>query len=154
MSQVRLLFSESWASIRQNLSTTIAATMTVLIGMCLLGLFIALGTWVLAWSNHLQHQLSVKVNFCTTVSMPSCANDATKDQEEAVHQTLLNMQHIAGVKFISKKEARKIQEHDSPELFTVPLPSNPFPDEWVVTLTSPKYTPEVGKAICAAHYAG
>ena len=42
MTQVRLLFSEAWASIRMNLSTTFAATMTVLIGMCLLGLFIAL----------------------------------------------------------------------------------------------------------------
>ena len=40
-----------------NLSTTFAATMTVLIGMCLLGLFIALGTWVLSWSNHVQKEL-------------------------------------------------------------------------------------------------
>jgi len=30
VSRVRLLFSEAWASIRMNLSTTVAATMTVL----------------------------------------------------------------------------------------------------------------------------
>ena len=30
MTQVRLLFSEAWSSIRMNLSTTFAATMTVL----------------------------------------------------------------------------------------------------------------------------
>ena len=41
--------------------------MTVLIGMCLLGLFIALGTWVLSWSNHVQKELQVQVYFCTTV---------------------------------------------------------------------------------------
>ena len=69
MSQARLLFSEAWSSIRMNLSTTFAATMTVLIGMCLLGLFIALGTWVLSWSNHIQKELQVQVYFCTTSSM-------------------------------------------------------------------------------------
>ncbi len=54
MSRIRLLFSEAWSSISMNLSTTFAATMTVLIGMFLLGLFIALGTWVLSWSNHVK----------------------------------------------------------------------------------------------------
>src|SRR5205085_10066257 len=78
MSRVRLLFSEAWASIRMNLSTTFAATMTVLIGMCLLGLFIALGTWVLSWSNHIQKELEVKVYFCTSVvPQPGCTTDAT-----------------------------------------------------------------------------
>ncbi len=50
MSRVRLLFGESLRSLGANLSTTIAATMTVLIGMFLLGLFIALGSWVVSWS--------------------------------------------------------------------------------------------------------
>ena len=75
MSQVRLLFAEAWSSIRMNLSTTFAATMTVLIGMCLLGLFIALGTWVLSWSGHIQRELQVHVYF---------QSDATRQQEHAV----------------------------------------------------------------------
>ena len=37
--------------------------MTVLIGMFLLGLFIALGTWVLSWSDHVKKGLQVKVYF-------------------------------------------------------------------------------------------
>ena len=45
MSRFKLVFSEAVRSIGANLSTSIAATMTVLIGMFLLGLFIALGTW-------------------------------------------------------------------------------------------------------------
>ena len=68
-----MLFSEAWASIRMNLSTTFAATMTVLIGMCLLGLFIALGTWVLSWSNHVQRELQVHVYF---------QSNATPQQEQ------------------------------------------------------------------------
>ena len=40
----RLLVSEAWRSLGANISTTFAATVTVLVGMFLLGLFIALGT--------------------------------------------------------------------------------------------------------------
>ena len=43
MSRFKLVVSEAFRSIGANLSTTIAATMTVLIGMFLLGLLIALG---------------------------------------------------------------------------------------------------------------
>ena len=59
----QLLVSEAWRSLGANLSTTVAATMTVLIGMFLLGLFIALGTWTVSWSNHVKRELVVKVNF-------------------------------------------------------------------------------------------
>ena len=51
-----------------NISTTVAATMTVLIGMFLLGVFIALGTWVLSWSNHVKRELQVKVYFAQTAT--------------------------------------------------------------------------------------
>ena len=47
----RLFVGEALRSITSNLSTTVAATMTVLIGMFLLGLFIALGSWVVSWST-------------------------------------------------------------------------------------------------------
>ena len=59
--RLRLLFSESIRSLGANLSTTVAATMTVLIGMFLLGLFIALGSWVVSWSDHVKRELLVKV---------------------------------------------------------------------------------------------
>ena len=46
--RLRLLVSEAVRSLGANISTTVAATMTVLIGMFLLGLFVALGTWALS----------------------------------------------------------------------------------------------------------
>ena len=55
--------SEAFRSIGSNLSTSVAATMTVLIGMCLLGLFLALGSWVVSWSDHVKSQLEVRVYF-------------------------------------------------------------------------------------------
>ena len=63
MTRFRLVFSEAARSIGANLSTSVAATMTVLIGMFLLGLSIALGSWVVSWSDHVKSQLEVKVFF-------------------------------------------------------------------------------------------
>lgn len=157
MSKARLLFSESWASIRQNLSTTVAATMTVLIGMCLLGLFIALGTWVLSWSNHLEDQLRVKVNFCTTVSMPECSKDATQAQIQAVGAVLRSDPDVKQLVFMTKAENLAQFKKDNPGQFAGAyslLPENPLPDTWVVTTAAAKDTPIVGKRICNAHYPG
>ena len=139
-----------------NLSTTFAATMTVLIGMCLLGLFIALGTWVLSWSNHIQKELQVQVYFCTTASMTDCKSDATQAQERAVGAALRNDQHVKHVVFVSKAEALKQFKKDNGDFgkaYTL-LPENPLPDKWIVTPTQAKFTPAVGKEICRASYSG
>ena len=66
--RLRLLVSEAWRSLGANLSTTFAAMVTVLVGMFLLGLFIALGTWTVSWSNHVKRQLVVKVYFMPQVT--------------------------------------------------------------------------------------
>jgi cell division transport system permease protein len=145
MSRVRLLFSEAWSSISQNISTTFAATMTVLIGMFLLGLFIALGTWVLSWSNHVKKELQVKVYF---------AQGTTQKQEWAVHQKLVADKRVKTVVFISKEQAQRIMAKKYPALYATPLPSNPLPDSWNVTPVKAEYTPQLGKEIQAAHYAG
>ena len=46
--RLRLLFSESLRSMTANISTTAAATLTVLIGMFLVGVLLAFGTWARA----------------------------------------------------------------------------------------------------------
>jgi cell division transport system permease protein len=156
MTQVRLLFSEAWSSIRMNLSTTFAATMTVLIGMCLLGLFIALGTWVLSWSNHIQRELEVKVLFCTSVvPQPGCATGATRAQEQAVAVSLRQNPLVETVTFKSKEQAyAEMKKKDSAYFQGGIVPANPFPDEWVLTPKQGKSTPIIGKQLCRAHYPG
>src|SRR5262249_26032027 len=159
MSQARLLFSEAWSSIRMNLSTTFAATMTVLIGMCLLGLFIALGTWVLSWSNHVQKELQVHVYFCTTaVTTGDCSADPTKAQEVAVGRALRNAPHVQQVTFVPKAQAWAAQKRDNSGGFPAGtydlVLGNPLPDAYVVTPTEGKYTAGIGKQICRAHYGG
>jgi cell division transport system permease protein len=155
MSRVRLILSESWSSIRQNLSTSVAATMTVLIGMVLLGLFLALGTWVLSWSNHLQKELKVNVYFCTTASMADCNKDATPAQEAAVGAALRRSPYQQGVVYVSKEQGLKQEEKLDPQLFPKGVHiANPLPDKWVVTTSKADYTPLLGQQICSAHYPG
>jgi cell division transport system permease protein len=138
MSRVRLLFSEAWSSIRMNLSTTFAATMTVLIGMCLLGLFIALGTWVLSWSNHIQKELQVHVYF---------APNATSAQEQQVGFKLRHDPRAKQVVFISKEQALVKMRKQYPVLFQGSLPSNPLPDSYTVVPFKASQTPLIGKDV-------
>jgi len=142
--RIRLLFSEAWSSITANLSTTFAATMTVLIGMFLLGLFIALGTWVLSWSDHIKRELQVKVYFQT---------GATDAQEVAVGQKLHKLEHVKVVTFVSKEKAFRDQAKKFPELYKN-VPSNPLPDAYLVTPDKGEYTPDLGRAVAGAHYDG
>jgi cell division transport system permease protein len=145
MSRFRLLVSEAWASIRMNLSTTFAATMTVLIGMCLLGLFIALGTWVLSWSNHIQKELQVHVYF---------ASDATRAQENAVGVRLSHDTRVKKVVYVSKADALKTMKHQFPDLFKTGLPSNPLPDAYTVVPVKASYTPLLGKDVKHSGWTG
>ena len=143
--RLKMILSEALRSLGANLSTTFAATMTVLIGMFLLGLFIALGTWVLSWSDHVKKELQVKVYFAQTTSQA---------QEYAVHQQLAKDPRVMKIVFVSKEQAQKIMAKKFPTLYKTPLPSNPLPDSWVITPTKAEYTPALGREIQKAHYAG
>jgi cell division transport system permease protein len=121
----KLLFAEAWRSLGANLSTTVAATMTVLIGMFLLGLFIALGTWTVSWSNHVKSELVVKINF---------ADSATSAQKSAYARRLAESQYVKvdGVHYVSKEDALRQMSKRYPELVKN-LTSNPLPDSLQVT---------------------
>jgi len=69
----KLLLSEAVRSLGANVSTTAAATMTVLIGMFLLGFLIGLSTWAFSLSNHYKHELVVKVFFDRAVAQKDVA---------------------------------------------------------------------------------
>ena len=122
----KLLVAEAWRSLGANLSTTVAATMTVLIGMFLLGLFIALGTWTVSWSNHVKRELVVKVYF---------ANDATTAQKNDLARSLQQNQYVkqpGGIDYVSKEQAFAQMKKRYPELVKN-LTSNPLPDSLEVT---------------------
>jgi cell division transport system permease protein len=142
VSKVRLIFSEAWSSISANISTTFAATITVLISMFLLGLFIALGTWVLSYSNHVKRELVVHVYFSTGTHQP------TQAQEAQVGQNLKQDSRVKSAVFVSKEAAFKAQAKKLPALYAN-VPSNPLPDSWLVKLKNANDSPKLGRDIQA-----
>src|SRR3978361_1438839 len=98
----KLLVSEAWRSLGANVSTTVAATMTVLVGMFLLGLFIALGTWTVSWSNHVKRELLVKVDLKPS---PDAGGPATRKQEAALANLLAANPQVKTRVFVSKEKA-------------------------------------------------
>jgi cell division transport system permease protein len=123
--RAKLFVGEAVRSIGANLSTTVAATMTVLIGMFLLGLFIALGSWVLSWTNQVEEGVVVKVFF---------EQDASPQQLNTVRLTLTEMDDLIppnGIKFVSKEDALELMRQRTPALVEN-LTSNPFPPSYEV----------------------
>jgi cell division transport system permease protein len=121
--RTKLFVGEAVRSIGANISTTVAATMTVLIGMFLLGLFIALFSWVNSWTDHVRKDVQVRVFF---------VSDATQQQINAVRTQLLGFPETKEVVFVSKEEAWVEQRKKYPEL-TEAAPANPLPDAFEVT---------------------
>jgi cell division transport system permease protein len=111
-------------SLGANLSTTLAATVTVLIGMFLLGLFIAFGTWVVSWSDHVKRELVVHVYYCTP---DTCAKEATQQQMNAVARVATSSPLVKDVVFVSKAKALQLMKQKHPEEVSQ-LPTNPFPN--------------------------
>jgi cell division transport system permease protein len=121
----RLLFGEAWRSLGANLSTTVAATMTVLIGMFLLGLFIALGTWTVSWSNHVKSELVVKVNFKDSATLAQ-RNDYARMLQQSPYVK------VGGITYVSKADAFRKMSKRYPDMVKN-LTYNPFPNSLEVT---------------------
>jgi cell division transport system permease protein len=142
--RLRLLVSEALRSIRASASTTLAATMTVLIGMFLLGLLIALGSWVVSWSEHVKKEVVVKVFFCTSATSQHCSHEATAAEINAVASRLqADSTRVKGVTFVSKEEALKRMQKRYPDLFKTGLPANPLPASEEVELKKAEYADAV-----------
>jgi len=125
MPRAKLFFGEAFRSIGANLSTTVAATMTVLIGMFLLGLFIALFSWVNSWTDHVRKDVLVKVFF-------EPQPDASMAEMNAVRAKIESFPETKTVVFISKEEALQRMKTKYPEL-TRNLLDNPLPNAFEVT---------------------
>jgi cell division transport system permease protein len=144
MSRFKLVVSEAFRSIGANLSTSFAATMTVLIGMFLLGLLIALGTWVVSWSDHVKEQLEVKVFFVDGV---------TPKQVNSVGAFLRTDERIKDYQFVTRAEALDRMRKKYPEL-TADLPTNPLPASYDITPRRAEEVKEISAAIRAQKFVG
>ena len=104
--KLRVVVAEAWRSLTASLSTTLAAALTVLIGMFLVGLLIGLGTWARSWSEHQKGQLDINVYLCTPTT---CGADVTTAQKNAVRMKLQNDPRVdvARVHLARRRRSRK-----------------------------------------------
>jgi cell division transport system permease protein len=123
--RTKLFVGEALRSIGANISTTVAATMTVLIGMFLLGLFIALFSWVNSWTDHVRKDVVVKVYFAQNP-------DASPAQMNTVKAKLMSFPETKTVLFVSKQDALNIMKQKYPDLVGN-LVDNPLPNAFEVT---------------------
>jgi cell division transport system permease protein len=130
MERFKLIITESLRSLGANLSTTLAATVTVLIGMFLLGLFIAFGTWVVSWSDDVKRDLVVHVYYCTEDTCPK-QGEATTAHMNDVARLASASPLVKAVDFVDKREALAIMRRKHPEEVAA-LPTNPFPNALTV----------------------
>ena len=117
------MVGEAVRSIGANVSTTVAATMTVLIGMFLLGLFIAFATYANSWSNHVKDELVVKVFF---------DRETAARNVEAVRVKLESDSRVREIKFVSADKALENMRETRPDLFATDLPYNPLGHAYTV----------------------
>jgi cell division transport system permease protein len=152
MTRTRLLFSEAFRSIGANKSTTLAAAVTVLVGMFLLGVFIGLGTWLVSWSDEKKKELAVHVFLCTA---PPCKSEVTSKEVNAVRAFLESDPRVkpGGIRFITKAEALEIMKKRNPELASN-LVSNPLPPSFDVVPRKAEDTETIALALQNAELPG
>jgi cell division transport system permease protein len=123
--RLKMMLGEAVRSIGANVSTTVAATLTVLIGMFLLGLFIAFASYANSWSDHVKRELVVKVFF---------DRDAPRSTVEAVRVKLESDPRVDRDKleFVSAEEGLRRMRKQRPDLFNTKLPYNPLGHAYTV----------------------
>jgi cell division transport system permease protein len=131
VTRFRLLISEALHSIRANISTTVAAMMTVFIGMFLLGICIALGSWMVSWSNHTKKEIVVHVYFCAAETCSKPATAADKAQTLIRINGVKAQNLIKSFRYVSKEEAWIDMQKNNPDL-TRGLKTNPLPDAYKI----------------------
>jgi cell division transport system permease protein len=126
--RLRLLVSEAWRSLGANVSTTFAAMMTILIGMFLLGLTIAISSWTISYANHIKSELQVRVDMNSSEDK---AGQATISQENAVARRLEHDPLVAKFTFVPKAVGLAQMKRSDPGIANT-LPFNPLPDVFIV----------------------
>ena len=138
--RLKMMLSEAVRSIGANLSTTVAATMTVLIGMFLLGLVIAFATYARSWSDDVKAGLVVKVFH---------DRDATPQQVNAVRVLLEQNPRVdkERIEFISAEEGLRQMRRQLPDIFSNDLPYNPLGPAWTVYPTQAEDVEEIAASV-------
>ena len=143
MTRMRMIMGEAWRSLTASMSTTVAATMTVLVALFVLGTTIGLGTWVLSYRDHIKKQLLVKVYFKLDAT-PRQINRVGARFDPKVNPL------VQKVVFVSKAEALRRMKKRAPEFFKGGLSYNPLPDAYEITPKKGEYISQISEQLSPA----
>jgi len=136
MMRLRMIMGEAWRSLTASMSTTIAATMTVLVALFVLGSTIGLGTWVLSYRDHIKKQLLVKVYFKLDAT-PRQINRVGAKFDPKINPL------VQKIVFVPKAEALARMKKRAPEFFKGGLSYNPLPDAYEITPKQGEYISQI-----------
>ena len=140
MMRLRMIMGEAWRSLTASMSTTIAATMTVLVALFVLGSTIGLGTWVLSYRDHIKKQLLVKVYFKLDAT-PRQINRVGAKFDPKINPL------VQKIVFVSKAEALARMKKRAPEFFKGGLSYNPLPDAYEITPKQGEYISQISNQL-------
>jgi cell division transport system permease protein len=133
--RLKLVVEEALRSIRASASTSVAATLTVLVAMFVLGVAVALGTWLRSYGDHVKQQLVVHIFF---------TNDVRPRQINALATSLANDKRVKTYTFVSRQRALEIMRQKYPKMVEN-LAYNPFPPSEDVTPKVGDDTPKIAE---------
>jgi cell division transport system permease protein len=128
MSRLIFFFQEAFRALRRNGAPTLAAIVTTVVTVVLLGVLIPIFQTTQAKSEEVRGELNIQA---------SIYDDATKAEITGLREELLAIPHVAGAQFITKSEAlRELEDSLGAEKaneLTSALNSNPLPASFKVT---------------------
>jgi cell division transport system permease protein len=118
---------EALRAMRRSAAPSFAALATVLVTLCVLGVFIPIVQATKGAANSVRSRVEVDVYMKTT---------ATAADETRVHRELLAVAHVKSLQFVSKNEAYEQQSKADPAAYRL-LGTNPLPDTFHVIPDNP-----------------
>jgi cell division transport system permease protein len=127
---------EAFRSLRQNLATTLAACVTVLVVMFIAGIGLALGSWLWSYTDNVRNDVTIKAYL---------RNDATQQQVAALQSRLKQLKddnQIESFIYVSKDDAlQRMRERlgENSPILDLAL-GNPLPASFEIKASNPDDT--------------
>lgn len=137
----RFFLAEAWRSIRANAAVSIAATVTVLIAVFVLGAFIP---------SYLYVQASVDDQTSKIDVAAYVADDATVEQTNAIEARVTALQtqgQVSEFTYVSKEDALAIMRDRVDPALLADLTTNVFPASYNLTLADPDDARQVAESL-------
>ena len=139
MSRLLFFFQEALRALRRNGAPTLAAVVTTVVTVILLGVLIPIFQTTQAKSEQVRSELNLQVGLY---------DDATEGEKDALQAKLVAVPHVEGVNYVSKDQALKTLTAELKDKTIVEqLNSNPLPASFEVKADDAGNLPAIREAI-------